>query len=297
MSATKKSIAYLVLAFGISWGIGIGAYYSGLKDTIGLVGTLAATMVGPAIAALICAFAFEKGNRVQALGLGGRWSLWWFAAWIIPILLVAGAVAFTLLLGDRTYTDIGQAVLAASGSTQEIPPEAEMFVSTPFIVGVAISFAALINWPILTFTEELGWRGYLHHLWRPAGFWRASLATGFVWALWHIPAIALYGLNYPGQPVLGIGLFVVWCMLLSPIMTHIRDRTNSVWSAGLFHGTLNAIGALSLAAISDPAFPWNGIVGIGGFVALAIGVAIIALVRMGGDPTNPAAAEPQPASA
>jgi hypothetical protein len=62
-------------------------------------------------------------------------------------------------------------------------------------------------------------------------------------------------------------------------MTLIRDRTGSVWAAGLFHGTINAIGGFTMAAVSDPAFPWNGIVGIGGFIALAIGIVIVFLLR------------------
>lgn len=280
MSTTAKSIIFLAIAYAITWSVvGVG-WSMGLHENaqMALV-VLAASMVGPTIAALICAFALEKGGRVQALGLGGRWTFWWFAAWATPIALAVGSVAFTVLLSDRTYVDIGAAVTAtAEAQGQDLSQAPAFMFSTPFIVGMAVVVGALVNWLILTFTEELGWRGYLHHLWRPAGFWRASLGTGAVWGLWHAPAIYFFGLNYPGDRVAGIGLFVLFCMLLSPIMTFIRDRTNSVWSAGLFHGTFNALGGLTIAAISNPAFPWNGIVGIGGFLALGVGVAIVALL-------------------
>jgi membrane protease YdiL (CAAX protease family) len=132
--------------------------------------------------------------------------------------------------------------------------------------------------PILTLTEELGWRGYLHYLWRPAGFWRASLATGAIWGFWHAPIIYLFGLNYPTERPLGIGLFVIYCMLLAPIMTLVRDRAGTVWAAGLAHGTINAVAGLTIVSLSNPAFPWNGMVGIGGFIALALAVAAIALL-------------------
>jgi hypothetical protein len=89
----------------------------------------------------------------------------------------------------------------------------------------------------------------------------------------------LYGLNYPDQPLLGIGLFVLWCALLSPIMTLLRDRGGSVWAAGIAHGTINAVAGLSLIAIVEPAFPWNGFVGAGGFIALALGVAVVWLLQ------------------
>ncbi len=281
MSTTTKSIIFLALAFAISWAIVIGAHLAGLSQNAQFaVPILAAMMTGPAIAALICTFAFEKGRRVEALGLHFKPNLWWLLAWIIPIALAALSVAATILLSDRTYVDIGAASRAAAeAQRQDLSQVPAVVLSTGFIVGMGVVLGALINMPILTFTEELGWRGYLHGLWRPSGFWRASLGTGLVWGVWHAPAIFFFGLNYPDDRVVGLGLFVIFCMLLSPIMTLVRDRGGSVWAAGLFHGTFNAVGGLTIAAISNPAFPWNGIVGIGGFIALALSALLALLLQ------------------
>jgi membrane protease YdiL (CAAX protease family) len=295
MSTTKKSIVFLALAFAISWAITIGAHLAGLSDNAAYAAPiLAAMMTGPAIAALICAFAFEKkGARGAALGLHFKPNFWWLLAWIIPILIAAASVALTIALSDRTYVDIGEASRAAAEAQGHDLSQAPSFLlSTAFIVGTGIVFGSLINMPILTFTEELGWRGYLHGLWRPSGFWRASLGTGFVWGVWHAPAIFFFGLNYPDDRVLGLGLFIAFCMLLSPIITFIRDRSGSVWAAGLFHGTFNAVGGLTIAALSSPAFPWNGIVGIGGFIALALGVALVFALQRGKGAHITAAATP-----
>lgn len=281
MSNSIKSIVYLAIAYAITWTIVIAAWSARVHEQSpqATVTVLGVSMVGPAIAALICAALFEKGHRVDALGLRGRWSWWWLGAWLAPIAIAAASVAFTLILSDRDYVDIGAAsVAAAAAQGQDISQVPAFLTSTAFIVGVSIVVGALVNWLILTFTEELGWRGYLHHLWRPAGFWRASLGTGVVWGLWHAPMIYLLGHNYPDDRVLGVGLFVIFCILLSPLMTLIRDRTNSVWAAGLFHGTFNAVGGLTLGMISNPSFPWSGIVGIGGFMALALGLAATALL-------------------
>lgn len=290
MSTTKKSIIFLAFAFAISWAIAIGGHYAGLKDSLGQAGPillLSAMMLGPAISALICAFAFEKGRRVEALGLRFRPNIWWLLAWLIPITLAAASVALTVLLSDRSYVDIGEASRqAAEAQGQDLSQVPPLLMSTGFIIAMAITLGALINAPILTFSEELGWRGYLHDLWRPSGFWRASLATGFVWGLWHAPAILLYGLNYPDNALLGIGLFTAFCMLLSPMLTLVRDRGGSVWAAGIFHGAFNAVGGITLGMLSQPTFPWNGIVGVGGFVALAIGVVAVALLQQ--KPSAPA---------
>lgn len=280
MSRTNKSITFLALTFAISWGVTFGAHYSGLRETIGPMLVLVAMMAGPAIAALICAFAFEKGRRVEALGLKFKPNLWWLWAWAIPLALAALSLVITLLLSGKGYVDPGQAAAAAAEAAgqdlSQVPP---FLISTTFIVAMSAILGALINAPILTFTEELGWRGYLHNLWRPAGFWRASLATGAIWGLWHMPAILLYGLNYPTQPVMGVGMFIVWCALLSPIMTLIRDRGGSVWAAGIAHGTINAVAGLTILTIQEPEFPWTGFVGIGGFIALAVGVVLVWLAQ------------------
>lgn len=280
MSKTGKSIVFLALTFAISWGVTFGAHYGGLREVIGPMPVLVAMMAGPAIAALICAFAFEKGRRVEALGLRFKPNLWWLWAWLIPIGIAALSVAATLLVGGKAYMDPGQAVVAmAEAAGQDLrntPPE---FVSTWFLILASTVIGALFNAPVLTFTEELGWRGYLHDLWRPAGFWRASLATGAIWGLWHLPAILLYGLNYPSNPALGVGLFIVWCAMLAPIMTLIRDRGGSTWAAGIAHGTINAVAALTMLSVVEPDFPWNGIVGAGGFIALAVFLLLVLLLQ------------------
>ncbi|HVK80721.1 MAG TPA: CPBP family intramembrane glutamic endopeptidase [Verrucomicrobiae bacterium] len=291
MTRAHKSIVFLALAFAISWAIAIGGFYSGLHETLGTTIVLGSMMAGPAIAAAICVALFERGRRVEALGLKPRASWWWLWAWLAPILLALISVAVTLMFSDRTYVDLGANIIATVEA--QAPEQAAQLRAIPYLgfiqIAAAITLGALLNTPILTLTEELGWRGYLHDLWRPAGFWRASLATGAVWGLWHAPAIYLYGLNYPENRELGIGLFVIFCVMLSPMLTLIRDRSGTVWAAGLFHGTFNALGAITVLVLSDPSFPWNGIVGIGGFVALAMGLAATALLV-----GRPALASPPP---
>lgn len=281
MSLAKKSIAFLLMTFAVSWSFAIGGWALGGADQpLGAWASLTLMMTGPAIAAAICAIAFDKGRRVEALGLHVRPNWWWLFAYLIALALGALSVAATLLLSDRTLGDLSANVLRAveqagqdSSKMRDIPYLPALLVFQSLVIG------ALINSVILTFTEELGWRGYLHGLWRRFGFWRASLATGVIWGVWHAPAIYLFGHNYPDNRVLGLGLFVLFCALLSPIMTLVRDRGRSVFAAGVLHGTINAIGGLTVLVLSSPDFPWNGIVGIGGYVALAIGVALVALTQ------------------
>jgi len=283
VSTAGKSLTFLAITFAISWGVTLGAHFAGLtremNPYVGLA-ILVTMMTGPAIAAVICVFAFEKGRRIQALGLRFKPNWWWLFAWAIPLALAAMSIGATLLLGGRTYVDPGAAAAAAAAAQgqdlSQVPP---FFLTTTFVLLVSVFAGSLFNAPALTITEELGWRGYLYDLWRPSGFWRASIGTGVIWGIWHAPAILFYGLNYPSHAELGAAIFIVWCALLSPIMTLIRDRGGSTWAAGIAHGTINAVAGVTIMTLNNPEFPWTGFVGIGGFVALAIGVAVVALVQ------------------
>jgi hypothetical protein len=277
MSVRNKSIAFLSLCFALSWAVVFGCWAAGVRDAtlVGLV--LVCMMAGPAIAALICAFAFEpRGQRRAALGLHWKPNRWWLFAWAGVIAIAALSVVLTLLFSGQFFVPIGEAARAAAlAQGQDLSRTPAFALSSEFIFAMALLIAPVINTLVLTFTEELGWRGYLHHLWRGAGFWRCSLNTGAIWGAWHAPATLLYGLNYPDNADIGVFLFVFYCVLLAPIMTFFRDRGRSVIAAGVAHGTFNAVGGLTIGSLSAPAFPWNGIVGIGGFLALALAVAAI----------------------
>jgi uncharacterized protein len=289
MSVTTKAVVFLMLAFAISWAIALGGHFAGFKATLGALPILVAMMTGPSISAFICALGFEKGARIRALGLSLKPNLWWLVAWLAPVAIAAMSVAAGLMLNAQSLVNLDEALVSAAA--EQSAEQAEQLRQIPSIgliyLAGGVTIGALINTFILTFTEELGWRGYLHFLWRPSGFWRASIGTGLVWGVWHLPAILFYDLNYPDHPFLGAGLFVLWCVLLSPIMALIRDRSHSVWAAGLFHGTLNAIGGFTTVVVNNPAFPWNGIVGIGGFIALALGVVVVFFVRRGANAQSP----------
>ena len=280
MSTARKSLIFLAITFAFSWGVTLAGWSAGLaRSPLTGVAVLALMMAGPAIGAVICAFAFEKGRRVDSLGLRFKPNLWWLWAWLIALAIGAGSVAFTALLSPHRLVDPAGAYIASVAS--QLPPaELAQLRALPLnaIIALQVALGSAINAVILTFTEELGWRGYLHFLWRPSGFWRASLATGAIWGLWHAPAIYFFGLNYPDHRLIGIPIFVVFCTLLAPIMSLIRDRGGSTWAAGIAHGAFNAFGGLTILCLSQPEFPWAGVVGVGGFAALATGVLAVALL-------------------
>lgn len=109
-------------------------------------------------------------------------------------------------------------------------------------VSLALIFAPFIN-VLFALGEELGWRGFLLPHLMPLGQWKAMLISGIIWGLWHAPAV-MQGLNYPGYPVLGIFMMIVFCILLSMIFSWLYLNTKSPWVAALAHGAVNASAGL-----------------------------------------------------
>jgi membrane protease YdiL (CAAX protease family) len=98
---------------------------------------------------------------------------------------------------------------------------------------------------IFALGEELGWRGFLLPHLLPLGQWKAIVISGIIWGIWHAPAVA-QGLNYPGYPILGIFMMIVFCVLLGTILSWLYLNTKSPWVAALAHGSVNAVAGLPI---------------------------------------------------
>jgi membrane protease YdiL (CAAX protease family) len=122
---------------------------------------------------------------------------------------------------------------------------------------------------LFAFGEEFGWRGFLLKALGKKKLLPVSLITGMVWGLWHFPLI-LIGHNYPQHPVAGVGMMVVFCILLSPVMTYITLKSKSVIAAAIFHGTLNAIAGIGILYLAGGNDLTNGTTGLAGFITLIL---------------------------
>lgn len=157
---------------------------------------------------------------------------------------------------------------------------------------VSIPVGALVN-GLLTFGEEVGWRGWLlPRLRSRIGTWPSLVLSGAIWGLWHSPLILL-GYNF-GQPnVFGVFLMVVGSVSIGILFGWLRLRSGSVWPSVFAHGALNASANLVVLFSSagdrvDPVLA--GPLGAGTWIAAAI--VITALVIVG--QFAPARLEPIP---
>ena len=276
--------SFLLLAFGSSWAIaGLGALL-GVNAASGTSYTIMAglCMLGPAFAAIVQHRFIDKAcwHQLELSPNHIRWR--WLAQTaviglcIFPLCLlvlyvfgdVLGVTAFghVAVTGERFSTFVTN-LLDQLGKAPSTAGIADPLSRLPgglilaILLGSALIAACTVDLPFML-GEELGWRGYLYRAtsgWNPL---HRVLFTGCVWGLWHAPLIVM-GHNYPGYPFIGIGMMVVFCVLLAFLFDHSRFRVNSVWGPCVLHGLINSTASTTVI------FAWDGHILFGSGVGLA----------------------------
>jgi len=268
----KKAIQYIVLTCAISWAAAGAAVFLGLRTAQGLPYTVfaAAYMLLPAGCAIILQV-FYKEKPFSNLNVNFKLNKWFLIAGAVPFIYSFAALGITLLVPDVSFS------VTYEGLLSRVPPEqAELvkqqlsrFPPVIFLLIQTIS-AVIAGYTINAFFglgEELGWRGYLLKALQNKKFMIVSLIIGTVWGLWHFPLV-LMGHNYPQHPVAGVGMMVIFCILLTPMMIYIVIKSKSVITAAVFHGINNAICGITVLYTVGGNDLTNGITGIAGFIVL-----------------------------
>lgn len=245
MLERKALTWFLIVTFLFSWPLFLAPLALGGMDAatrqLAVTGFWSLAMWGPGIAAIVTTLAVLKkpfsSLRLNSLG-PKRYYLW---AWLLPIALTFIGGSFTLLFGiarlDLNFTMVRAAMESAPGGSA-VPADVVVAIQA----ALAVTLAPFVNM-LFTMGEELGWRGFLLPQLMPLGQWKAILWSGFIWGVWHAPVI-LQGHNYPGYPIPGVFMMIVFCMLLGIIISWMYLNTKSPWAAALAHGSVNAVAGL-----------------------------------------------------
>ena len=254
----KRLVIFLVVTFGLTWGLQIpagfalGTFENGEASSMPMIAFIAVSMFFPLVGALVANRACKPEDRID-LGIKPRIGeniRYYLVAWFGPALIaLLGIVVFFVAkpqLFDPTMMTYLESTAAAAGMPlEEITagmPDVRIVLLA--VVLASLTYAPFINM-IPAFGEELGWRGMLfptlcEHMSQRA----AVLVSGVIWGLWHAPAIAMghnYGMSYVGFPIAGILTMVIACTALGSMMCYLRVKTGSVWPCALAHGAVNAI--------------------------------------------------------
>ena len=279
----KKALTwYLAIAFGFSWILfTLPLAFSALgEQTVSMIRLLCwmIAMWGPGIAAIVTTlFVLKEPFGTLGLKRFGKFR-YYLAAWFIPPVLAALAIPLSVLFRLAEYDPemslLKQMVAqmpANSGMTLEILLIVQ--IAQGLLLGPAINVFATVG-------EEIGWRGFLLPKLLPLGQWKAILVSGFIWGVWHAPAI-LQGHNYPGHPVAGVFMMILFCIALGAVMSWLYLATKSSWAPAFGHGAVNAWGGLPLIFLVAGYNPlWGGtIASLAGVIVTGLFIGLLVLVK------------------
>jgi membrane protease YdiL (CAAX protease family) len=270
----KKAFQFIILTCAISWAIAGVAIFLGLSRDNALIYTVfgAVYMWLPAACAVILQLA-NKEKPFRNLNVSFRFNRWFIIAGIVPVITTFIALGISLLFPDVSFSASYEGFLSILPAEQVEKATRQLARFPPVVflllqLGQGFVAGCTIN-ALFAFGEEFGWRGFLLKALGNKKLLPASLITGIVWGLWHFPLI-LIGHNYPQHPVAGVGMMVIFCILLSPVMTYITLKSKSVIASAIFHGTFNAIAGICILYLAGGNDLTNGTTGLAGFIALLL---------------------------
>ena len=274
----KKILIFLAFCFGISW-LSAGIFHWCGGDYKSVWGFLLGVvyMLFPLISVLLTQLV--TGEKLfSGIGLSFKLNRWWWLGWlvIIPLIVLLSLPVSALFTGMSISGDtemVRQTMGSLAAQGLPLGPGGVLVITllSGLVAGMTVN-------ALFAFGEESAWRGFLHRCLEGTGFWKKCLFIGFVWGLWHAPII-LMGHNYPEHPVAGVFMMIAFCMLFTPVMVFIREKSGSVIMAAIAHGTLNALAGISIMYLAGYKELVGSITGIAGFIVLAIADLLIFLFR------------------
>ncbi|MFA9392635.1 MAG: CPBP family intramembrane glutamic endopeptidase [Prolixibacteraceae bacterium] len=274
--------AYLLIVIIGSYCLA-GAYYLIFpeKDPTSFTIMAVLYMYMPFLSALLVDKFLYKRSSLKSWAINFRPNWWYLAAWPAVIIVAYLVLAVNLLWPDISFSS--EMTGFWQRMAEQMTPEQVEFqkakldsLPVPYIylmIGQTLIAGLSIN-AMAAFGEETGWRGFMVREYKHLKFWDAALRIGIVWGIWHAPLI-LMGHNYPQHNYLGVGMMVVWCILLSPLFLFIRMKTHSTIGTSILHGTLNASAGIPLMFLVGGNDLNLGVTGFAGFIVLALVIAIM----------------------
>lgn len=220
---------------------------------------------------LVIVLRFVGGKEsFSGVGLGGGKPKYW-------ILFGLGILIYTGL--QTTCNWIFKLGTPVDSATLEM--QASMTGMSLPLMMVVITAQSLILGPflglVITFGEEYGWRGYLQPALVKIGRIKGVLLVGIIWGIWHWPVIWM-GYNYPGQPILGSLLMVLFCIGLAFMLGYSVLKAKGIWIAAFLHALVNQSMSFFMGVIYTPT---NMSFSFGiGFWGLAIMVPLVLLILL-----------------
>jgi membrane protease YdiL (CAAX protease family) len=262
-------VSFVTLTFCLTWAI------------ILLVPT-GRVMAGfaPMVIALFLQKIVYNGPLAGPLGVSLKPNRWFLISWFSPFAIAFACLGASLLFPGVEYAaNLGRAADWVSAGHPEILNQdtAEAAKSITYDPSALLWWALVSGiikgstlYIVFAFGEELGWRGFMQKELSSMGFWRSSVLIGIIWGLWHAPSILVEKLNFPQDPVAGVFMMIISCLLMAPVFAYVRLRAKSVLATTLFHGSLNGASLLAIVLLGTGNDFDTGLVGAPGAIVFAL---------------------------
>lgn len=249
-------LLFITLSYGLAWLSVLPLWlHAGLTHPLFPLFAVLMMMTPALSAVLVTKFTEPSGRLVEVFALNqwkpfGRFLQFGLAAiagsfMIHAVALLVGAGLGLYQFDLHDFSGLKETLdtkLAAHPEARAQLPSLGMLV---VIQLVAFLPGALIN-TLPALGEEIGWRSWLLPRLLPLGTIPALLISGVLWGLWHAPLILL-GYNYAEIPwAKSLLCMTLMCVAITPFISWLRLRSQSIWPAALAHGAFNAGGAFYL---------------------------------------------------
>lgn len=230
MKITRDSIITLLLFF----------FLTSVLYTIGYwlifrTGSASPLMMSTGLAALLTYLIRQR--KISSLGwTWGSWQYQW-QSYLLPLAIIMAAYSIIWLCDFGTWYDT-QFVLEKKASYNLESWDDWQLILFQLLFTASVSFMLALP---SVLGEEIAWRGFLvKELSSFMSFTGVALVSGIIWSSWHWPLIisGLYG-NSVTPLYYQIAVFSVALTSASMIMTYLRYKTNSLWTAVIFHMSWN----------------------------------------------------------
>lgn len=207
-------------------------------------GTLMPWVIGimwsPGIAALAARLVVQKNLR--NLGWGWGKTRYQLISYLLPLFFCIIVYGVVWLTGLGIFSSDTYSSLVSRQFGLETPLS---FGLSLFIIITMGMIFGLMKAP----GEEIAWRGFLvPELYKITSFTKTSIIIGLIWAVWHYPVILYTGYYSGSKPWYAIPCFTLMVIGLSFIMTWLRLKSGSLWTAAILHTSHN----IFIQAVFDP---------------------------------------------
>jgi membrane protease YdiL (CAAX protease family) len=253
MEKKKSQIGiFLAINFLIIWGALFYLYFS-QGATAGVSTEFITTMaLLPGLSVLLLHLFQRKETPLSDMGFTPKFKKVWpyyIVGYLFPTVFTVIAVGLFFLILPEYFDPSASLVvetLTDMGKSEEV---ARDFLTTQLLLGV---FAGPFVNIITSFTEELGFRGFLFSWFKqilPQKKWLAIVISSGIWTLWYLPLFFLgyhYGNDYAGFPVYGVLVGVAFQFFFGILLCAITELSGSIYAGMMLHSGVSAMAAEGL---------------------------------------------------